>query len=90
MCKLMRHVVCVWKVGEVRRLIDKISSQVDEVVKKHSAILSAPNPEESEYGLLTAAHIHTNCLKMWKVQENHIWMKMVPLQDVVQSGKVTY
>ncbi|XP_035628334.1 syntaxin-2-like [Oncorhynchus keta] len=35
------------QVGEVRRLIDNISSQVDEVVKKHSAILSAPNPEES-------------------------------------------
>ncbi|XP_036382876.1 syntaxin-2 isoform X2 [Megalops cyprinoides] len=34
------------KVEEVRGLIDKISSQVDEVKKKHSMILSAPNPDE--------------------------------------------
>ncbi|KAL0965411.1 hypothetical protein UPYG_G00280930 [Umbra pygmaea] len=34
------------QVGEVRSLINKISSQVDEVVKKHSIILSTPNPEE--------------------------------------------
>ncbi|XP_036434182.1 syntaxin-2 isoform X2 [Colossoma macropomum] len=34
------------KVEEVRSVIDKISSQVNEVKKKHSAILSAPNPDE--------------------------------------------
>ncbi|XP_028852554.1 syntaxin-2 isoform X2 [Denticeps clupeoides] len=34
------------KVEEVRGLIDKISSEVEEVRKKHSAILSAPNPDE--------------------------------------------
>ncbi|XP_066544827.1 syntaxin-2 isoform X2 [Amia ocellicauda] len=34
------------KVEEIRGLIDKISSQVEEVKKKHSNILSAPNPEE--------------------------------------------
>ncbi|KAG7480646.1 hypothetical protein MATL_G00058520 [Megalops atlanticus] len=34
------------KVEEVRGLIDKISSQVEEVKKKHSMILSAPNPDE--------------------------------------------
>ncbi|KAL7827272.1 hypothetical protein SRHO_G00329900 [Serrasalmus rhombeus] len=34
------------KVEEVRNVIDKISSQVNEVKKKHSAILSAPNPDE--------------------------------------------
>ncbi|XP_026113477.1 syntaxin-2-like isoform X1 [Carassius auratus] len=34
------------KVGEVRGVIDKISSQVNEVKKKHSGILSAPNPDE--------------------------------------------
>ncbi|XP_019908644.1 syntaxin-2 isoform X2 [Esox lucius] len=34
------------QVGEVRSLIGKISSQVDEVVTKHTAILSAPNPEQ--------------------------------------------
>lgn len=33
------------RVGEVRRLIDKISYQVEEVRKMHSTILSAPNPD---------------------------------------------
>lgn len=34
------------KVEEVRSIVDKISSQVNEVKKKHSMILSAPNPDE--------------------------------------------
>ncbi|XP_060787259.1 syntaxin-1A isoform X2 [Neoarius graeffei] len=34
------------KVEEVRSILDKISSQVNEVKKKHSMILSAPNPDE--------------------------------------------
>ncbi|MCJ8735397.1 hypothetical protein PDJAM_G00246220 [Pangasius djambal] len=34
------------KVEEVRSIIDKISLQVNEVKKKHSMILSAPNPDE--------------------------------------------
>ncbi|XP_063050502.1 syntaxin-2 isoform X2 [Engraulis encrasicolus] len=34
------------KVEEVRALIDKIGSQVEEVKKKHSCILSAPNADE--------------------------------------------
>uniref|UniRef100_A0A8C1NKI8 Syntaxin 2b n=1 Tax=Cyprinus carpio TaxID=7962 RepID=A0A8C1NKI8_CYPCA len=34
------------KVEEVRGVIDKISSLVNEVKKKHSVILSAPNPDE--------------------------------------------
>ncbi|XP_056319315.1 syntaxin-2 isoform X1 [Danio aesculapii] len=34
------------KVEEVRRVIEKISSLVDEVKKKYSVILSAPNPDE--------------------------------------------
>lgn len=33
---------------EVRGLIDKISSQVEEVRKIHSMILSAPNPDDSK------------------------------------------
>ncbi|TSO88072.1 Syntaxin-2 [Bagarius yarrelli] len=35
------------KVEEVRGIINKIASQVNEVKKKHSTILSAPNPEEN-------------------------------------------
>nr|XP_015221738.1 PREDICTED: syntaxin-2 isoform X2 [Lepisosteus oculatus] len=34
------------KVEEVRSTIDKISNEVEEVKKKHSIILSAPNPED--------------------------------------------
>ncbi|XP_064210089.1 syntaxin-2 isoform X2 [Anguilla rostrata] len=34
------------RVEEIRALVDKISSQVEEVKKKHSMILSAPNPDE--------------------------------------------
>ncbi|KAJ8285838.1 hypothetical protein GJAV_G00031500 [Gymnothorax javanicus] len=34
------------RVEEIRGLIDKISSEVEEVKKKHSMILSAPNPDE--------------------------------------------
>lgn len=34
------------RVEEIRGLVDKISSQVEEVKKKHSMILSAPNPDE--------------------------------------------
>ncbi|KAJ8408580.1 hypothetical protein AAFF_G00252150 [Aldrovandia affinis] len=34
------------KVEEARRLVDKISSQVEEVKNKHSCILSAPDPDE--------------------------------------------
>ncbi|CDQ56349.1 unnamed protein product [Oncorhynchus mykiss] len=34
------------QVEEVRRQIDKISSEVDEVRKRHSMILSAPNPDQ--------------------------------------------
>ncbi|XP_062854754.1 syntaxin-2 isoform X2 [Trichomycterus rosablanca] len=34
-------------VKEVREVIDKITSQVNEVKKKHGTILSAPNPDET-------------------------------------------
>ncbi|XP_075704941.1 syntaxin-2-like [Rhinoderma darwinii] len=34
------------QVEEIRNYIAKISENVDEVKKKHSTILSAPNPEE--------------------------------------------
>lgn len=37
------------KVEEIREMIDKIQSNVEEVKKKHSAILSAPQSDESKY-----------------------------------------
>ena len=40
-------VVSVSQVNEIRKMIDKIASDVDEVKKKHSAILSAPQTDDS-------------------------------------------
>ena len=36
-------------VEEIRTNIDKIQAQVDEVKRKHSEILSAPQTDESKY-----------------------------------------
>lgn len=36
------------EVEEIREMIDKIQYNVEEVKKKHSAILSAPQTDESE------------------------------------------
>ncbi|KAL8198709.1 UNVERIFIED_CONTAM: hypothetical protein K2H54_021328 [Gekko kuhli] len=36
------------QVEEIRGYIDKIAENVEEVKRKHSAILAAPNPDESE------------------------------------------
>jgi len=44
-------------VEEVRGVIDKISSLVNEVKKKHCVILSAPNPDESKSPLLKDCEI---------------------------------
>ena len=35
--------------NEIRENIDKIQANVEEVKKKHSAILSAPQTDESEF-----------------------------------------
>lgn len=40
------------EVEEIREMIDKIQTNVEEVKKKHSAILSAPQSDESEYTYL--------------------------------------
>lgn len=37
------------EVEEIREMIDKIQANVEEVKKKHSAILSAPQSDESKY-----------------------------------------
>ncbi len=41
-----------FQVDEIRQMIDKISSNVEEVKKKHSAILSAPNTDDSKSTIL--------------------------------------
>lgn len=37
------------EVEQIREMIDKIQANVEEVKKKHSAILSAPQSDESEF-----------------------------------------
>ena len=39
--------VCV-QVEEIRGCIEKLSEDVEQVKKQHSAILAAPNPDESK------------------------------------------
>ncbi|NWR45135.1 STX1A protein, partial [Regulus satrapa] len=39
------------QVEEIRGFIDKISENVEEVKRKHSAILASPNPDETPHGL---------------------------------------
>ena len=36
------------QVDEIREMIEKIAANVDEVKKKHSGILSAPQTDDSE------------------------------------------
>lgn len=40
------------EVEEIREMIDKIQANVEEVKKKHSAILSAPQSDESKYRII--------------------------------------
>lgn len=40
------------EVEEIREMIDKIQNNVEEVKKKHSAILSAPQTDESNFHCL--------------------------------------
>lgn len=40
------------EVEEIRDMIDKIQTNVEEVKKKHSAILSAPQSDESEFYII--------------------------------------
>lgn len=44
--------VCV-QVEEIRGCIEKLSEDVEKVKKQHSAILAAPNPDESKPHPLT-------------------------------------
>jgi hypothetical protein len=55
-------VVNVLQVEEIREMIDKIQANVEEVKKKHSAILSAPQTDESKYSY-TLCFVNETCLK---------------------------
>ena len=55
------------QVEEIRGCIEKLSEDVEQVKKQHSAILAAPNPDESKTA--TQSHnssIHTlNIMIVW-------------------------
>lgn len=53
--------VCV-QVEEIRGCIEKLSEDVEQVKKQHSAILAAPNPDESKSQDDNHFHSHTNSL----------------------------
>lgn len=50
---------CVFQVEEIRGMIEKIAGNVEEVKKKHGAILAAPQPDDSKWsGLVDHTTIH--------------------------------
>ena len=51
-----------FQVDEIREMIDKIASNVDEVKKKHSAILSAPNTDDSKCTHFCLISCYTICV----------------------------
>lgn len=56
-----------WQVEEIRGCIEKLSEDVEQVKKQHSAILAAPNPDESEF--LPHSFIQTTA----PVYTQHLW-----------------
>lgn len=49
------------QVEEIREMIDRIQTNVEDVKKKHSAILSAPQTDESEFNLSSYITYPTSC-----------------------------
>lgn len=64
------------QVEEIRGMIDKIAFNVDEVKKKHGAILAAPQPDDSKRSLLAnqnqAYLIVTNKLSFFFLLRNYV------------------
>jgi len=48
--------VVVLQVDEIRQMIEKIASNVEEVKKKHSAILAAPQTDDSKWHCFSSKH----------------------------------
>ncbi|XP_062854753.1 syntaxin-2 isoform X1 [Trichomycterus rosablanca] len=76
-------------VKEVREVIDKITSQVNEVKKKHGTILSAPNPDEKTKveleQLMFEIKKHANMVqtKLKSMQQS------MPSEDQTKGGSVS-
>lgn len=55
------------EVEEIREMIDKIQANVEEVKKKHSAILSAPQSDESKFQpILHAIFTRGSFMRRWR------------------------
>lgn len=54
-------------------MIDKIQANVEEVKKKHSAILSAPQTDESEYILQKAINTHWSWAIVYMISFSFAW-----------------
>lgn len=50
---------------EIREMIDRIQTNVEDVKKKHSAILSAPQTDESEFQILFCPLFSTGETDFW-------------------------
>lgn len=66
----------LWQVEEIRGCIEKLSEDVEQVKKQHSAILAAPNPDESEFNqspfttlCIYAEHLRTS------IHTSFMWTK---------------
>lgn len=57
------------EVEEIREMIDKIQANVEEVKKKHSAILSAPQSDESKLNFFI---LYVNI--MWEIENKVKWI----------------
>ena len=53
----LANVLRLIQVEEIRGMVERISVNVEEVKRKHSAILAAPQSDDSEYGLLCVSCI---------------------------------
>uniref|UniRef100_A0A3Q3BN10 Syntaxin 2b n=1 Tax=Kryptolebias marmoratus TaxID=37003 RepID=A0A3Q3BN10_KRYMA len=86
-----RFTLCVawFQVEEVRGLIEKISYQVEEVRKLHSVILSAPNPDDSKFGLPGKSQIL--CWHSDRAELDFLAMEQsMPKDDVANRASVDF
>lgn len=72
-----------FQVEEIREMIDKIQTNVEEVKKKHSAILSAPQTDESK---LLIKHALQNYYTVYSLNDM-IYMKIQTVESIIVKIK---
>ena len=58
------------QVEEIREMIDRIQTNVEEVKKKHSAILSAPQTDESKLNFFSLLNLRLYSITNYKPRRN--------------------